>query len=71
MTSLIVAAADTPAAGSPIAQIAIATAFATVVTAVLLGLVSTHRSGRSTLLARGGAAAGRLLRLQPWAACRW
>jgi hypothetical protein len=68
MPSWLVAAAEAPAAGSPVAQIAIASVFATVVTAVLLGLVSTHHSGRSTLLERAGAAAGRLLKLQPWAA---
>ncbi len=65
---MLAAATEAPAAGSPLAQIAIATVFATVVTAVLLGLVSTHRSGRSTLLARAGDAAARLLKLQPWAA---
>ena len=68
MTAWIAAAAEAPAAGSPLAQVAIATTFATIVTVALLALVGGHRSGRSTLLARGGVAAGRLLHLQPWAA---
>jgi hypothetical protein len=67
-TSVVTAAADAPAAGSPLAQVAIATVFATAVTVALLALVSSHRSGRSTLLARAGAHAGRVLGLQPWAA---
>ena len=68
MTAWIAAAAEAPAAGSPLAQVAIATVFATVVTVALLALATGHRIGRSTLLARGGDAVGRLLHLQPWAA---
>jgi hypothetical protein len=67
--SILAAATSSPgAAGSPLAQIAIATVFATVVTVLLLGAVSRHRSGRSQLLSRAGARAGRVLGLQPWAA---
>ena len=66
-TMILAASADTPAAGAPLEQIAIASGFATVTTTVLLTLIMRHRSGRSTALARAGDAAGRLLAMEPWA----
>lgn len=67
MTTLL-AAADAPAAGAPEAQIAIATLFASVTTALLLWLVLAHIKGKTTLLARAGDTTGRLLGMEPWAA---
>jgi hypothetical protein len=64
----LAAASDTPAAGAPLEQIAIASGFAGLTTAVLLALIMGHRSGRSTLLTRAGGAAGRVLGMEPWAA---
>ncbi|HET6507240.1 MAG TPA: hypothetical protein VFG42_10655 [Baekduia sp.] len=64
---ILAASADTPAAGAPLEQIAIASGFAAITTAVLLTLIMRHRSGRSTVLARAGDAAGRLLAMEPWA----
>jgi hypothetical protein len=61
-------AVTAPAAGAPTVQILIATLLAGGVTAALLLLVQGHRSGRSALLRRAGAAAGRLLGTPPWAA---
>jgi hypothetical protein len=66
-TMILAASADTPAAGAPLEQIAIASTFAAITTAVLLTLIMRHRSGRSDVLARAGAAAGRLLAMEPWA----
>lgn len=66
-TMILAASADTPAAGAPLEQIAIASGFAAITTAVLLTLIMRHRSGRSQTLARAGDAAGRLLAMEPWA----
>jgi hypothetical protein len=64
---ILAAASDSPAAGAPLEQIAIASVFAGLTTAVLLTLIMRHRSGRSRVLARAGDAAGRLLAMEPWA----
>ncbi|HEV7751660.1 MAG TPA: hypothetical protein VGO71_08955 [Baekduia sp.] len=65
---MLLAAADTPSAGAPLQQVFIASIFAALTTAVLLTLIMRHRSGRSTLLTRGGALSARLLGMEPWAA---
>jgi predicted secreted protein len=65
---MLQAAADTPAAGAPLQQILIASLFASITTAVLLTLIMRHRSGRSDVLSRAGATAGRALGMEPWAA---
>ena len=67
-TMILAAASDSPAAGAPLEQIAIASVFAGLTTAVLLTLIMRHRSGRSPVLTRAGGAAGRLLAMEPWAA---
>jgi hypothetical protein len=64
---ILAASADTPAAGAPLEQIAIASGFAAITTAVLLTLIMRHRSGRSAVLTRAGGAAGRVLGMEPWA----
>jgi hypothetical protein len=65
---MLLAAVDSPSAGAPLQQIFIASVFAGVTTAVLLTLIMRHRAGRSLLLTRAGAGAGRLLAMEPWAA---
>jgi hypothetical protein len=65
---LVTAAVEAPAAGSPVAQIAIATGFATLTTLLLLWLVLGHLQGRSTVLARAGQASTRWMGVEPWAA---
>lgn len=62
------ASVEAPAAGAPEAQIAIATAFASVATALLLWLVLAHIRGRTTLLRRAGDTTAAFLGMQPWAA---
>ncbi|WP_445152498.1 hypothetical protein [Baekduia sp. Peel2402] len=64
---ILAAASDSPAAGAPLEQIAIASVFAGLTTAVLLVLIMRHRSGSSSALGRAGDAAGRLLAMEPWA----
>ena len=65
---MLLAAADSPSAGAPLQQILIASVFAGLTTAVLLTLIMRHRAGRSPALTRAGAASGRLLGMEPWAA---
>src|SRR3989442_12996104 len=65
---MLFAAASPPAGGAPIDQVAIATGFATVTTAVLLWLLQGHRSGRSSILARVAALSARVGRIPSWAA---
>ncbi len=67
-STLPLAAADAPAAGAPAVQIAIASCFAGITTAVLLALIMRERSGRSQMLGRAAARAGRRLGMEPWAA---
>lgn len=70
MTALL-ASVEAPAAGAPEAQIAIATVFASLATALLLWLVLAHvraRPPRTTLLQRAGDATGKFLGMEPWAA---
>jgi hypothetical protein len=70
MTPLLLstAAAARPAGGAAIGQVVIATAFATVMTVVLLWLLKAHRDGRTKILDRAGAFAERVSGLPPWAA---
>ncbi|HYF26436.1 MAG TPA: hypothetical protein VD931_11910 [Baekduia sp.] len=68
MLASTIASVQAPAAGAPMAQIAIATVFGVLSTAVLLWLVAGHRSGRSQALTRAGGLAQRLTGLEPWAA---
>jgi hypothetical protein len=65
---MLLAAVDSPSAGAPLQQVLIASLFAGLTTAVLLTLIMRHRAGRSALLTRAGAAAGRALSMEPWAA---
>ena len=65
---MLFAAASPPAGGAPIDQVAIATGFATVTTAVLLWLLQGHRSGRSSILGRVAAFSARVGRIPSWAA---
>jgi hypothetical protein len=65
---MLIAAASPPAGGAPIDQVAIATGFATVTTAVLLYLLQGHRSGRSSILGRVAAFSARVGRIPSWAA---
>ena len=63
-----IAGASEPAGGAALDQVVVATAGATIATALLLWLLAGHRSGRVTLL---GAVAGRaatIARLPAWAA---
>jgi hypothetical protein len=65
---MLLAAASPPAGGAPIDQVAIATGFATITTAVLLYLLQGHRSGRSSILGRVAAFSARAGRIPSWAA---
>src|SRR4051812_40431852 len=65
LTSLVEAAR--PAGGAALDQVAIATAFATLMTAGLLWLIQNHRNGRTQILDRLGALAERVSGLPPWA----
>jgi hypothetical protein len=65
---MLIAAASPPAGGAPIDQVAIATGFATITTAVLLYLLQGHRSGRSSVLGRVAAFSARVGRIPSWAA---
>jgi hypothetical protein len=65
---MLIAASSPPAGGAPIDQVAIATGFATITTAVLLYLLQGHRSGRSSLLGRVAAFSARVGRIPGWAA---
>jgi hypothetical protein len=65
---MLIASASPPAGGAPLDQVAIATGFATVTTAVLLWLLQGHRSGRSSLLGRLAAFSARVGRIPSWAA---
>ena len=57
-----------PAGGAEVTQVIIATAGATVATAVLLWLIAGHRSGRVGFLGWGSGLAARIGGLPPWAA---
>ena len=63
-----VLAAGEPAGGAALDQVAIATVGATVVTALLLWLISGHRSGKTPHLTRAAAFASRASGLPGWAA---
>jgi hypothetical protein len=65
---MLLAAASPPAGGAPIDQVAIATGFATITTAVLLYLLQGHRSGRSSVLGRVAGFSSRLSGIPSWAA---
>src|SRR6478609_8425300 len=65
---MLLAAASPPAGGAPIDQVAIATGFATLTTAVLLYLLQGHRSGRSSILGRVAAFSARVGGIPSWAA---
>jgi len=65
---MLIAASSPPAGGAPIDQVAIATGFATITTAVLLYLLQGHRSGRSSLLGSVAAFSARVGRIPSWAA---
>ena len=65
---MLLAAASPPAGGAPIDQVAIATGFATITTAVLLYLLQGHRSGRSSILGRVAAFSSRIGGIPSWAA---
>src|SRR3954469_21340081 len=65
---MLIAASSPPAGGAPIDQVAIATGFATITTAVLLYLLQGHRSGRSSLLGRLAGFSSRVSGLPSWAA---
>jgi hypothetical protein len=69
MTPLLLstAAAARPAGGAALGQVAIATAFATLMTVGLLWLIKSHRDGRTKILDRLGAFAERVSGLPPWA----
>jgi hypothetical protein len=57
-----------PAGGAAIGEIALATAVATVITAILFGLGWAHRAGRTSLLRRPAEATARATGLPVWAA---
>jgi hypothetical protein len=61
-------AAAAPAGGAEIGQVVIATAGATIGTALLLWLGLAHRGGRSMVLSKAGAFAERVSGLPAWAA---
>jgi hypothetical protein len=65
---MLIAASSPPAGGAPIDQVAIATGFATITTAVLLYLLQGHRSGRSSVLGRVAAFSARVGQIPSWAA---
>src|SRR5436305_580233 len=65
---MLIAAASPPAGGAPIDQVAIATGFATVTTAVLFWLLQGHRSGRNSILGRVAMFSARVGRIPSWAA---
>lgn len=65
---MLFAVTDSPSAGAPLLQIAIASLFAGITTAILLTLIMRHRAGRSQVLSRAGATTGRVLGMEPWAA---
>jgi hypothetical protein len=65
---MLIAAASPPAGGAPIDQVAIATGFATVTTAVLFWLLQGHRSGRNSILGRIAMFSARVGRIPSWAA---
>ncbi len=61
-------AGEEPAGGAAIGEIVLATGGALLLTTLLLALAIAHRSGRTTLLARAGAAAERRMGMPGWAA---
>ncbi|HEX8205011.1 MAG TPA: hypothetical protein VF587_03015 [Solirubrobacteraceae bacterium] len=61
-------AASEPAGGAAIDQVVIATAGATLVTALLLFLIAGHRSGRVALLTNVANRSAKIARLPAWAA---
>ena len=66
--SILPVAAAEPAGGADTTQVAIATAGASLASAVLLGLAMGHRSGRVQVLGRVAGVAARATGLPPWAA---
>ncbi|HVE67231.1 MAG TPA: hypothetical protein VNB64_01490 [Solirubrobacteraceae bacterium] len=68
MNALPFAAADEPAGGAAIAEVVGATAGATVMTALLVGLGIAHRTGRTQILAGLSAFSQRVSGLPGWAA---
>lgn len=64
----IVLAHEAPAGGAAAEELILATLVAVVGIAALAAFGVAHRSGRTQLLTRAGAAAGRLLRMPAWAA---
>ncbi|MBI5107017.1 MAG: hypothetical protein HZB46_18885 [Solirubrobacterales bacterium] len=68
MALIEAAAAAKPAGGAALDQVIIATAGATIVTALLVWLILGHRNGRTPFLTRAAAFAERVSGLPPWAA---
>src|SRR3954463_14301358 len=67
--SVLLAAADTrPAGGAAIGEVIVASIIGLGLTAVLLGLVWLHRTGRSQILTRAGTRLGKATGVPPWVA---
>jgi hypothetical protein len=67
--SVLLAAADTrPAGGAAIGEVIIASIIGLGLTALVLGLVWLHRSGRSQILTKAGTGLGKATGVPPWVA---
>src|SRR4051794_34806240 len=67
--SVLLAAADTrPAGGAAIGEVIIASIIGLGLTALVLGLVWLHRSGRSQILTKAGTRLGKATGVPPWVA---
>jgi hypothetical protein len=65
---LLLAADTRPAGGAAIGEVILASIIGLALTAVLLGLVWLHRTGRSQILTRAGTRLGKATGVPPWVA---
>jgi hypothetical protein len=66
--SVLLAADTRPAGGAAIGEVILASVIGLAMTAVLLGLVWLHRTGRSQILTRAGTRLGKATGVPPWVA---
>src|SRR3954451_10620950 len=66
--SMLLAADTRPAGGAALGEVILASVIGLALTALLLGLVWLHRTGRSQLLTRAGTRLGKATGVPPWGA---
>src|SRR3954470_19751462 len=66
--SMLLAADTRPAGGAALGEVILASVIGLALTALLLGLVWLHRTGRSQILTRAGTTLGRATGVPPWVA---